>query len=272
MPTLLRYKKKSKKKVKAKNYKNRRGDTVHHGSSINRINIRIVPQQQTSSTPPIHPDTFTLAEQTRLHLGAVQALVMENHNPPASMPPRPPTIRVPTTLSGNVRTHPRNPFHNQVSPHEILSPPYPPTPQTPLSSRNSTVMGSTPISPQSNQSSLVNAFQGWNLDSPVSTPGSIGLHALHGAIRRDQLRHMGNEILEQNRRENAHPIAPVIVQPSTPQGRRRFYHPLRQDPRGLIEGLPRYNELQNHRIETGGSPLRPMSITRRWVNTYGRPE
>ena len=58
-------KKKSKKKVKAKNYKNRRGDTVHHGSSLNKINIRIMSPTQTSSTPAIHPDAYTLAEQTR---------------------------------------------------------------------------------------------------------------------------------------------------------------------------------------------------------------
>ena len=262
-------KKKSKKKVKAKNYKNRRGDTVHHGSSLNKINIRIMSPTQTSSTPAIHPDAYTLAEQTRLHLGAVQALVLENHKPEPSMPPRPIATRVPTILSGNVRVDGRNPFHNQVSPHEILSPSYPPTPQTPLSSRNSTVMGSTPISPQSNQSSLVNAFQGWNLNSPMSAR-SIGLHAIEGAMRRDHLRHMANDILQQNRRENA--PAPVVVQPSTPQGRRRFYHPLRQQTAGLIEGTEAYNRIHNHRRDTGGSPLTEMSPTRRWVNTYGRPE
>lgn len=89
MPT-KKIKRKSKRKY------SRKGDHVHHGSSYNRISIRIVPQQQTSSTPPIHPDTFTLAEQTRLHHSAVQAIVLDNHKPPTgTMMP----VRVPVRTS-----------------------------------------------------------------------------------------------------------------------------------------------------------------------------
>ena len=86
------------KKIKRKSKRkySRRGDVAKHGSSINRINIRIVSPAQTSSTPAVHPDTFTLAEQTRLHHSAVQQIVLDNHKPPTgTMMP----VRVPVRTS-----------------------------------------------------------------------------------------------------------------------------------------------------------------------------
>lgn len=88
----------STKKIKRKSKRkySRKGDHVHHGSSYNRINIRIVSPAQTSSTPAVHPDTQALNEQTRLHLSAVQQIVLDNHKPPTgTMMP----VRVPVRTS-----------------------------------------------------------------------------------------------------------------------------------------------------------------------------
>ena len=95
MPTI---RKKSKKR--SKNYKTKRGDVAKHGSSINRINIRIVSPAQTSSTPAVHPESYAMAEQNRLHLSAVQQIVLDNHRQPTGtiMPVR---VPVRTSLSAS---------------------------------------------------------------------------------------------------------------------------------------------------------------------------
>lgn len=103
-----------KSKRKSKNYKTKRGDTAKHGSSINKINIRIMSPPQTSSTPAIHPESYAMAEQNRLHLAAVQQIVLDNHKPPTgTITP----VRVPvrTSLSGQVKQDIRNPFVRPAS-------------------------------------------------------------------------------------------------------------------------------------------------------------
>ena len=118
-----------KTKKRSKKY-SRRGDTVSKGSSLNKINIRIVSPQ--TPTPAIHPETSALNEQTRLHLNAVQQIISDhNKPPPPSMPPQPVRVPVKTSLeSGRVRQDTRNPFVNQISPspsriglHELLRTP-----------------------------------------------------------------------------------------------------------------------------------------------------
>ena len=107
MPT-KKIKRKSKRKY------SRKGDTAKHGSSINKINIRIMPPPQTSSTPAIHPESYAMAEQNRLHLAAVQQIVLDNHKPPTgTITP----VRVPvrTSLSGQVKQDIRNPFVRPAS-------------------------------------------------------------------------------------------------------------------------------------------------------------
>lgn len=118
----------TRKKIKRKSKKySRKGDTAKHGSSINKINIRIMSPMQTS-TPAIHPDTYALAEQTRLHLGAVQQIILDNNKPTPSMPPAPVRVPVRTTLSGQVRQDAQNAFSpastsSRIGLHELLRSP-----------------------------------------------------------------------------------------------------------------------------------------------------
>lgn len=101
-----------------------------------------------TSTAPVHPDTQALNEQTRLHLNAVQQIILDNNKPTPSMPPAPVRVPVRTSLSGRVRPDARNPFANQISPvqhspsssrlglHELLrSPSVEREPQSPIDIR-----------------------------------------------------------------------------------------------------------------------------------------
>lgn len=111
MPTT---RKKSKKR--SKNYKTKRGDVAKHGSSINRINIRIMSPPQTSSTPAVHPESYAMAEQNRLHLSAVQQIVLDNQKrPTGTITPIKTKAVVSPFQSGTVRGDVINPFNRPLS-------------------------------------------------------------------------------------------------------------------------------------------------------------
>lgn len=106
------------KKIKRKSKRkySRKGDTAKHGSSINKINIRIMSPPQTSSTPAVHPDSYALAEQSRLHLSAVQQIVLDNHKPPiGTITPIKTNVVVSPFHSGTVRGELINPFNRPSS-------------------------------------------------------------------------------------------------------------------------------------------------------------
>ena len=110
MPTI---RKKSKKR--SKKY-SRKGDTASRGSSINRINIRIMSPAQTSSTPAVHPESYAMAEQNRLHLAAVQQIVLDNQKQPTgTITPIKTKAVVSPFQSGTVRGDVRNPFNRPLS-------------------------------------------------------------------------------------------------------------------------------------------------------------